>query len=342
MQHIREIQLSQKIVELVPSADKVAFSGSGTEAVMLALRMARAFTQRQKVVRFEGHYHGWSDAIFTSFPAPGMSDGSSSLAGTAGQSVKALEDIILLPWNDADRLEEALKRHADEIAAVIMEPVMCNSGCLSPKPEFMAKLRRLTEQLGIVLIFDEVITGFRIGPGGAQEQLNILPDLTTMGKAVAGGFPLSVVAGKREIMDLISEGKVSHLGTLNGNVMSMAAGLATLSILNRDEGAAYGHMRRVADRLVAGIHELMEAKGLPHLINRFGPVFHVMFTKLSAVSTFDEFNQRDAGLYARFAQFALEEGLLVRPNGLWYISASHTDQDVDDTLNMVRRALARL
>lgn len=342
MQHAGEVELSRKIVELVPSADKVAFSGSGTEAVMLALRLARAFTGRQKIVRFEGHYHGWSDAIFTSFPAPGMSNKSSSLAGTGGQSSNALQDIILLPWNDSDKLEETLMKHANEIAAVITEPIMCNSGCIAPDTEFLGKLRSITTQKGIVLIFDEVITGFRVSSSGAQGKLKVYPDLTIMGKAVAGGFPLSVVAGKREIMDLISEGNVSHLGTLNGNVLSMSAGLATLTILNRDNGAAYSHMEHISGQLINGLNQIMADKGIPHLINRFGPVFHVMFTNLEKVSNFDDFNQRDSGLYARFAQLALQAGLVVRPNGLWYTSTSHTDQDVEDTLDIVNNVLDQL
>ncbi len=336
MQHRGEIELSKKIVELVPCAEKAAFSGSGTEAVMLALRLARAYTGRQKVIRFEGHYHGWSDAVFTSFPTPDMAQsGAGSIAGTAGQSENALKDIILLPWNDEAVLQQTLEQHGHEIAAIITEPVMCNSGCILPKEGYLNKMREWTAEKGIVLIFDEVITGFRISPGGAGQYFGIKADLTTMGKAAAGGFPLSIVAGKAEIMDLISNGQISHLGTLNGNVLSMAAGLGTLNLLTRENGAAYKHMEKVSDQLVHGMEEIMRSKNIPHKINHIGPVFHLMFTEEEKVETFEQFNKRDAAKYARFAEEALKHGLLVRPNGLWYVSAAHTDEDVEQTLQKI-------
>lgn len=343
MQHRGEIELSQRIVDLVPSAEKVAFSGSGTEAVMLALRLARAHTGRQKVVRFEGHYHGWSDAIFTSFPTPDMAQSSSSsLAGTSGQSENALEDVILLPWNDESALSAALRNHGNEIAAVITEPVMCNSGCIHPKEGYLEKMREWTKEQGIVLIFDEVITGFRVSPGGAGQRLGITADLTTMGKALAGGFPLSAVAGSAEIMDIISSGQISHLGTLNGNVLSMAAGLGTLQLLNQDENAVYNQMEEMTNLLVKGLKEQLQSKSIPYWINQFGPVFHLMFTDETDVATFEQFNKRDAAMYARFAEAALQKGLLVRPNGLWYLSAVHSHQDIEQTLHITEQVLADL
>jgi glutamate-1-semialdehyde 2,1-aminomutase len=343
MQHEGEIALSRRIVELVPCADKVLFSGSGTEAVMMALRLARAYTGRSKIIRFEGHYHGWSDAIFTSFPSPDMAQGDRhSLAGTVGQSEHALEDILLLPWNDPEALQRTLETQGEQIAAVITEPVMCNSGCIRPLPGYLESMREWTRKAGTVLIFDEVITGFRVGIGGAQERLGITPDLTIMGKAVAGGFPLSVVAGHREIMDLVSNAKVSHLGTLNGNVVSMAAGLAALDILSKNNGSIYEEMEQIADRLIAGLQEIFAVSRIPVLINRFGPVFHLMFTGLREVSNFTAFNQRDSARYARFAEMALTQGLAVRPNGLWYVSATHTSAEVEETLEIVRRIASKM
>ncbi|MFD2327731.1 aspartate aminotransferase family protein [Cohnella sp. GCM10020058] len=344
MQHRGEIELSRRLVQLVPNADKVAFSGSGTEAVMLAIRLARAYTGRSKVIRFEGHYHGWSDVIFTAFPmnAGAPASDMTALAGTNGQSAHALEDIIVVPWNDKDRLEAVLKKCGNEIAAIISEPVLCNSGCLHPLPGYLEWIRERTRDLGIVFILDEVITGFRVSPGGAQERLGIQADLVTMGKAIAGGFPLSAVAGRREIMDLISQGVVNHMGTLNGNVLSISAGILTLDILNRDEGAAYRHMEKMTERLVRGLKALLAGHGVAHTINSFGPVFHVMFTDQPEVRHFSEFLKRDAAGYSRFVEEALRQGVVLRPSGLWYVSAAHTEQDIDETLERLKKALLRL
>lgn len=349
LQHEGEIRLAQRITELLPSADHVSLSGSGTEAVMLALRLARAYTGKRKVVRFHGHFHGWSDSIFTAFPTPDTGqygnhsgDGDQVQPGTGGQSEKSLEDVILIPWNDFDALESTLQNHGDDIAAVISEPVMCNSGCILPKVGYLEKVREMTSQLGIVFIMDEVITGFRFGPGGAQERLDVTPDLTTIGKAMGGGIAISAVAGKAKLMKLVESGEVSHLGTLNGNAVSTAAALTVIEELTRDQGAAFERMERYADQLVTGIRECLEKHNIPGLVNHMGPVFHMMFTNESTVDNFSTFQKRDAKKYTLFAELLLEEGILVRPSGLWYVSAVHEQKDVDETLNSVDRTLEKL
>ncbi len=341
MQHKAEIEMSRMIVDQVPCAEKVAFSGSGTEAVMLALRLARAFTGKQKIIRFEGHYHGWYDGIYASFPAA-AEEGFSAFAGTQGQSVNALKDILVVPWNDARKLEEVMKEYGHEVAAIITEPVLCNSGCIYPAEGYMECIRRLTREYGSLFILDEVITGCRVAAGGSQERLGILPDLTTMGKAIAGGYALSLVAGRREVMDLISEGRVAHLGTLNGNMAALSAGVATLNILNRSDGEAYLRMESVSDALAEGLGKLLETKGLPHVINRIGSVFHLMFTDLKEVRHYSQFMARDAAKYSAFAEAALEEGVLLRPSGLWYSSAAHSMEDVQITLQRLERAIDRM
>lgn len=347
LQHDGEIALAKRLTELLPCAEKVAFSGSGTEAVMLALRLARAYTGRSKIIRFHGHYHGWSDSIFTSFPSPDMKsrqagDGAAVQPGTAGQSELSLQDIVLLPWNDAEALERTLAERHQEIAAVITEPVMCNSGCLLPLPGYLERMREWTEKYGIVLIFDEVITGFRLGLGGAHERFGIRPDLMTMGKAMAGGIALSAVAGKRDIMDLIASGKVSHLGTLNGNCVAMAAGLATIDILSRHDGALLRDMERIAVRLAEGLRRLMGKYGFRGVVNQIGPVFHMMFVDRDEVRTFREFSERDSAMYCRFAEKMLHEGVMIRTNGLWYVSAAHGEDEAERTLAAADRALAAL
>lgn len=348
LQHDGEIRLGQRLTEILPCAEQVAFSGSGTEAVMLALRLARAYTGKTKTVRFYGHYHGWSDAIFTSFPSPDFSSnghttaGPGIIQGTGGQSQNSLQDLILLPWNDPEALEETLTKHHHEISAVITEPVMCNSGCISALPGYMEKMRELTAKFGIVLIWDEVITGFRLGLGGAHERFGVDPDLVTIGKAMAGGIALSAVAGKRDIMRQIEEGTVMHLGTLNGNSLATAAGLAVIQELSKSDGQAFKDMDHIATMLTEGIRSILKANGLQAVVNQQGPVFHLMFIDRTEVTDFDTFNLRDSQLYTRFAEEMLHEGILVRPNGLWYVSTAHGEKEVLETLAAVERVAHRI
>lgn len=348
LQHDGEIELARVLTDILPCADKVALSGSGTEAVMLAVRLARAYTGRTKIVRFHGHYHGWSDTIFTSFPSPDMRQketggaGDSVPPGTKGQSVNSLEDVILLPWNEPDTLKAILDSRGDEIAAVITEPVMCNSGCIQAQPGYLESMREWTKDQGIVLIFDEVITGFRLGIGGAHGRFGIRPDLVTIGKAMGGGIAISGVAGSQAIMELIDTEQVSHLGTLNGNTVSTAAALAIIDILRRDQGSVYDRMEARAIELASGIRERFAKHGIKGVVNQIGPVFHVMFIDRESVNHFDQFQERNAGLYAKFAEQMLEEGVLVRPNGLWYISSEHQQEHIEKTLQAINRVFAGL
>ncbi|NOU71600.1 aminotransferase class III-fold pyridoxal phosphate-dependent enzyme [Paenibacillus sp. LMG 31458] len=348
LQHDGEIRLAKRLTEILPCADQVAFSGSGTEAVMLALRLARAYTGKTKIVRFYGHYHGWSDSIFTSFPSPDFGSVqkdsllSAAAPGTGGQSNGSLQELILLPWNDPDALEKALNEHSHDIAAVITEPVMCNSGCIAPKPGYMAFMREITSRMGIVLIWDEVITGFRFGLGGAHERFGIQPDLVTIGKAMAGGIPLSAVAGKKEILQLIEEGKVLHLGTLNGNSLSTAAGLTVIDTLSKDGSFAFSKLEAMAVMLAEGIRTLLKNKRISGVVNQLGPVFHVMFIDREEVSDFDTFNLRDTQAYTFFTEKLLEEGVLIRQTGLWYVSTAHGEAEVKETLQAIDRVLDKM
>jgi glutamate-1-semialdehyde 2,1-aminomutase len=349
LQHTGEIELAKLLTEILPCADRVVFSGSGTEAVMLALRLARAHTGKRKVVRFHGHYHGWSDAIFTAFPSSDMRQSGKANApseavqpGTGGQSELSLQEVILLPWNDEQALEAALRDNKDDIAAVITEPIMCNSGCIQPKEGYLQRMRMLTEELGIVMIMDEVITGFRLGLGGAHGKFGITPDLVTIGKAMGGGIAISGVAGKADIMELIENGTVSHLGTLNGNCVATAAALTILHELGKEGGAIFDQMEQRTNKLAKGIRSVLAHHSIPGIINQAGPVLHMMFTEQEKVEDFASFNKRDAGKYTRFAEFMLEEGVLIRSNGLWYLSTEHGDTEIDATLEAVERAVARI
>jgi glutamate-1-semialdehyde 2,1-aminomutase len=262
--------------------------------------------------------------------------------GTKGMSENSLSDVILLPWNDFEALQTTLEKHGNDIAAVISEPVMCNSGCIMPLPGYLETMRELTEKHNIVLILDEVITGFRLGISGAHGRFGIKPDLVTVGKALGGGIAISGVAGRKEILALIDTEQVSHLGTLNGNTVSTAAALAIIEILQRNNGAVYVKMEGQAEALASSIRELFTKHGFRGVVNQIGPVFHMMFIDRDEVSHFDEFQERNAGLYAKFAELMLDEGVLVRPNGLWYLSTVHEQNHIDATITAIDHVFSKL
>ncbi|MFS8542332.1 MAG: glutamate-1-semialdehyde 2,1-aminomutase [Limnochordales bacterium] len=339
VQHQGEVELARRLTRYVPCADLVCFVNSGTEANLVALRVARAYTGRQKIIRFNGHYHGWADPLLVK-PAAEL-QGLAPQAATGGQSAAAFHDLIVLPWNDPGALEQALAEQGDQVAAIIMEPVLCNNGCLMPLPGYLERVRELADAHGVVLIFDEVITGFRVALGGAQELFGVTPDLCVLGKAIAGGLPLSAVAGRREIMQLVADGTVSHMGTLNGNPLVTAAAIATIDLLAADGGAAYQRMNARTDALTEGLKELAAKHGVPLLIHRVGPVFHTLFTDRSAVSRYEEFAQCvDQAAYRRFSDELFRHGVLVRPSGLWYVSTAHEEADIEATLAAADRAFA--
>ena len=278
-QHQLEITVAEKICRTVPCAELVTFSSTGSEAVQVALRLARAFTGRRKILKFEGHYHGWLDNVLISYHPKQPSQETYEPALTSeGQSRSVLKEICILPWNDLHKLEAALQEHHREIAAIITEPILCNSSCLMPSSDYLEGMRDLAIRYGVVLIFDEVITGFRVSLGGAQSLFRVKPDLATFGKAVAGGFTLSVIAGKREIMQGIVQHRVVHGGTFNGNPISLAAAQATLKILSANQGAALKRVRNAGEALMKGVQELGEEARIPILINGVGSAFHLSFT----------------------------------------------------------------
>jgi glutamate-1-semialdehyde 2,1-aminomutase len=337
-QHEAEVRLAEKVCSMVPSAELVRFGSSGSEMIQAAFRIARAHTGRRKIVKFEGHYHGWFDNVLVSVAPPldaaGPREAPNSVPGSKGQSETALEDLIVLPWNDAGILERTLRSRAGEIAAVITEPVMCNVGCILPQPGYLETLRGLCDELGIILIFDEVITGFRVAPGGAQEVLGVRPDLCTFGKAMAGGFPIACLAGRRDLMDSLTSG-VNHSGTYNANLLVVAASIACLDLLTRDDGLAYRRLYAMGQRLREGIAGIAEETGLEVRIQGLGPVFHVAFAP-GPITDYRSAAQQDTPRYHRLTRALLERGVRVLERGLWYVSTAHTDAEIDDTLNVVR------
>ncbi|HBY63266.1 MAG TPA: aspartate aminotransferase family protein, partial [Solibacterales bacterium] len=239
LQHDLEIEVAEAVQRHVPCAERVAFTSSGSEAVQIALRLARAFTGRTLILKFEGHYHGWMDPVLLSYH-PGAGDlpareNGAPVLGSHGQAPNVRENVVVAPWNDLAALETILDRYTGRIAAIITEPVLCNSGCLLPAPGFLAALRSLCDRLGILLLFDEIITGFRMAVGGAQKVYGVTPDLATFGKALGGGLPLSAIAGRAEIMEQIATGRVLYGGTFNGNPLSLAAAACTLAVLLKED-----------------------------------------------------------------------------------------------------------
>lgn len=340
-QHDLEYEVAEKLVSILACADSVCFSNSGTEIVQLALRLSRAATGREKFLKFEGHYHGWADNVLCSYhPTPAeisQADGAAIPVG-AGQGPQ--QDTVVAQWNDPASVEAAFAQHGPELAAVICEPMLCNSGCIEPQPGFLEFLREITERHGTLLIFDEVITGFRLALGGAQERYQVTPDLAVYAKAIGAGATLSAMGGRQRVMDLVANGPVIHAGTLNGNPLALAAGKACLDVLSRDGGAVYTDLRSRGERLRAGIASELNRQAGPVVTQGEGAVFQVQFMAQPA-RNYRETLAADKQAYSDFALALLDEGVLVLPDGRWYVSAAHTDADIDATLDAVKRAAAQ-
>ncbi|MEU8270615.1 aspartate aminotransferase family protein [Sphaerisporangium sp. NPDC049002] len=331
-----EYAAARLLVELVPSAELVRFSVSGSEAVQAALRVARAATGRSAVVKFEGHYHGWFDNVLWSV-APDLSSAGPPEApvpvpGSAGQIPDP--NVSVLPWNDAGALRERLA--SGDVAAVIMEPVMFNNAGILPVPGYLEAVREACDAAGTVLIFDEVITGFRVAPGGAQQLLGVLPDLTILGKALASGFPVAAVVGRRRYMNLIADRRVLHGGTYNTQSVAMAATLATLTEIRN--GTPYRRIDPTGTRLMAGLSKEFADAGVDARIVGYPAVFQVRFGTVRP-RDYREAQQADNARYADFAAALLRHGVRVLPRGTWFVSAAHEDSHVDATLDAVRAVL---
>lgn len=338
-QHDLEIEVSEKLTSMIPCADLVCFANSGTEIVQLALRLARAVTGRRKFLKFEGHYHGWDDSVLVSYhPSPTEVETANGAPIPAGLGQRPHQDVVIAPWNDRAQLEAIFNSQGSELSAVICEPILCNSGCILPEPGFLTRLRELASKNGALLIFDEVITGFRVGLAGAQGLFGVTPDLATYAKAIGGGAVLSALAGRREFMDWIATGKVVHAGTLNGNPLSLAAANATLDVLSKNGGAAFGEMGRLGLLLRQGLETILRNSGHAVVTQGYGPVFQLSFMDQPAQNYRDTI-RADKRLYSDFALALLDEGVLVLPDGRWYLSVAHTKADIDSTLAAVERAV---
>ncbi len=305
-QHDLEYAVAERMTALIPCADLVCFANSGTEIVQVALRLARAATGRRLVLKFEGHYHGWSDGILASYhpTAEQLATSDGPIAVSAGQLPP--QEALVAQWNDLDAVERIFMERGAEIAAVICEPLLCNSGCIPPEPGFLDRLRAITRDRGALLIFDEVITGFRVHLKGAQGLYGIEPDLATYAKAIGAGTALSALAGKAKYMDLIASGQVVHAGSLNGNPISLAAAQAALDVLARDNGAVYRNLTRRGERLRSGLEKLLRSRGHEVVTAGVGAVFQLSFMACPA-RNYRDMLAADAARYSDFAIGMLDE-----------------------------------
>lgn len=342
-----EIEVAELLRGLVPNAERVRFANTGTEAVMAALRLARGYTGRPKIIKFEGHYHGWyDDVLVSSNPVPataaGQGHASIRVLDSLGLNQHALEDMIVAPWNDLDALQRAIEEHPGQIAAIITEGIMANMGVIPPAEGYLRGLEKLAQANGILFILDETVTGFRIAPGGCQEYYKLSPDLVTLGKALGCGLPVAAFAGRAEIMQAMAWGRVLHYGTHNASRIGLHAAGASLRKLTENNGAAFQHVWRIAERLRCGLAEVCRKKHVPAIMQGVGPMFQVMFTERSSIRDFREFCRYvDRKAYQRFALKLFEFGVYATPAATlhWIVTLAHTDADVDFTLAAAEKAL---
>ena len=341
-EHELEFLVAEKIQALVPCAERVAFTSSGSEAVQLMMRLARAFTNRSLILKFEGHYHGWMDsALWSHHPKRedlGPREAPNPVPESRGQIPIGEGNILARPWNDLALVEQAFAQHPGEIGAVIMEPVLCNSGCILPVAGYLAEVRKICDRYGALLLFDEVITGFRMSLGGAQTYYGVTPDLATFGKAVGGGTPLSVIAGRQEIMEQLFTGGVAFGGTFNGNPISLAGAHATLTELSANDGSFSKTPTASAGELMEGIREIARRRSVPLLVTGFGTAFAIHFTSRTELREYRDILDDDTALLAQFLLAALAEGVYSLPDGRFYVSVVHGEREVESTLRAIDRA----
>ena len=334
-----EADLAEVVLSAFPHMQKVRFVSSGTEATMSAIRLARAYTKRKYIVKFEGCYHGHADALLVK---AGSGVATLGIPGSAGVPDEFVQFTIALPFNDAEAIELAFKKFKHQIACVIVEPVVGNMGCVLPAKGYLEHLRKITEREKSVLIFDEVMTGFRVAFGGAQELFAIKPDLTTLGKIIGGGLPVGAYGGRSEIMNLVAPlGPMYQAGTLSGNPLAMAAGLATLRHLREQKQEIYPRLDKLGAELVAGVAAAAKDAGIPICHNRVGSMFTWFFTR-GPVTDWASASKSDTKAFGRFFQGMLDNGVYLPPSQFEaaFLSTAHTEQDIQQTIAVAKQAFA--
>lgn len=332
--HPLEVETAELMCDMLGWPEMVRLGSSGTEMVQAALRLARAATRRRRFVRFEGHYHGWLDNVLVAVEA------GRPVPASAGQVADYLADSFVLPWNDLEAVEETLEADGEQVAAVIMEPMMLNAGAIAPRPGYLQGVKDSCRRHGALLVYDEIITGFRLAPGGAAERFGVAPDLAVYGKAMGGGWPVAALAGRAETMSLLAEGRVNHSGTFNANMMATAATVATLRFLR--EGDPYGRLEAVGRRLMEGLAEVARRTSVPLHIQGVPVAFHASLGEAGEVWDYRGLSVLDAEGYRKLAELLVEEGVWVAGRGIWYLSTAHGDHEVEVTLERAEAALGRL
>lgn len=328
-----EIKLSREVINRIPSAEMVRFTNSGTEATMSAIRVARGFTKRDKIVKFEGAYHGAHDYCLVK-----GGSGAACLPDSLGIPVDTTKNTLTVPFNDEEALTELIEKEGENIACIIMEVVMGNIGCVEPKDGYLEFLRKITEENGIVLIFDEVITGFRLAIGGAQEYYGVTPDMTTLGKIVGGGLPMGAFCGKKEIMELVApNGPVYQAGTFSGNPISVQAGLSTLKQLNKD---FYTSLNKKGEFLRSNIRDIVDELSLEISPVGLGSMFQIYFNP-NEVTNYAEAQESDSERFLVYFRQLLKEGVFIPPSQFEcnFISSAHEMEDLEKTANAIRESL---
>lgn len=345
-----EVEAAERFRSMVPSVEVVRFTNTGSEATMLALRLARAHTGRTKFLKFEGHYHGWYDPfLLNAHGHPpeqlGPLQNPARIPDSEGIPAATFDDVVLAPWNDSAVVERIMQKHGHELAALITEPIMANMGCILPREGYLQRLRELTRNYGVLLILDEVVTGFRYAPGGCQEYYGIQPDISTFGKALGGGFPVGAVAGARSILDRMrwSDNMVLHYGTFNGHRLTMKVIAANLDLLSRND--TYRNLHAVGDQAIHGLREVFRHRKVKAIVQGFGPMFQIYFTERDAIHDYRDYcAYADTSRYSRFVHLLLERGIYMTPsNGLhWIISTVHTEADVAALIEAADHSCAHL
>jgi len=331
-----EVELAELIARIVPSIEMIRFVNTGTEATMHAIRAARAYTSRNKIVKFEGCYHGAHDSVLVKAGSGAARLGVPMSLGIPEGTVK---NTIVLPFNDIESLERVFEQNMEEIAAVIIEPVMGNAGVILPREGYLQRIRKLTKESGAVLIFDEIITGFRLALGGAQEYYNVIPDMTTLGKIMGGGFPIAAFGGKKDIMELIAPvGKVYQAGTFSGNPVSVIAGLTTLRILSRE--FIYRKLELTCEKIRKGLIDIVEDAGVDAQVNNIASMFQIFFTDQPVID-YESAQRSDKIMFMHYQRELMKRGVFIPPSQFetCFISIAHTDEDIERTLEAAESAI---
>ena len=345
-QHETEIKLAKKITQIIPSAERVRFASSGSEAVHAAIRLSRGYTMKKLILKFHGQYHGWFDNQMLGINPLNKNNNIYNSYGTnmesMGQIPSSAEDIISIPWNDIDAFKETINKYTKDLAAVIMEPIMCNTCVILPKKGYLEEVRKICTQNKIILIFDEVITGFRIKLGGAQEHLGVTPDLSIFAKGIASGFSLSCLVGKKRIMDFLAINKVIHGGTYNSSVLNTVAALKTIEIIQKQKQKFYKRLDALRKKLADNFYKIAKKKNININIQGIGSIFHISFTEKTILENHKDYLETDLNTSQKFIRKMQDNKIRITGRGTWFISYAHTDIDIKNTINSFSKSLDQL